>query len=1249
MAEELEAVYRRIADGSGRQYDMLFSLQSVVTSLIDFDPVTNETLPATVDGVLAALFRMDIKRNVWWNDRLQNIIDFAAPAVRFLIDSLHEKNLREHRISRPEQVREVDSRSMMWLAKKPGFTVKQKIASEQRMMGVYHTTSLDTAENRLFKSFMKKLDGLLLEKENACKKRGASIPSDTERFISLVHGWLKSDECDLISAWNNTPPNNTLLNDRNYRKIWKAHLALQILTEQVHDDIARISDIQRTVLLLLAASRLNGNPKIRFRQTVLFPDYGKLSPMENEQSFLGVAFCRNIWEKFSVSLTEKGISLTCGKNQKEYALPKTETLADIADFAEKACADFFPNEGFSSGNSKNLSDDGLSLASVAAVDLNSVLPSFYASDGRHGRFTKKLLHQQIAFSQGKNSQNGKSEWFSCSGADSKLIFTRPENIRTFSVHSVFDCALLQKSDGEEEKPLSEKACADFAKIIKEELRCQKCLYVASDDADDFSPTVNAFKHSMNSSFAKTEILPRSIAALFTNFDELIGQAKDGDEITVRSEYDGYEIESKIRLMLDRELLKKNPGTKGFKFQRLSFRRTEKESVPKSVPKNLDLILSEGDAALLAGSFSADDFHFEKKPAQKRKAVSLKNSVLHISDAADTSEGALRYDRLQQISPEIPLWCDILPRLAMVDSTGKEYTLVDPKLMMEKKIFIHPAAGKPVRIPISWHFSFPANKPFYEFPLSQGENAQRGKYFAFIKDSAFPLESETECRLHLTYTYGEAIPYRLEFIPLTDRAGFQSVSVKWNNTESPKDLVHIPGPAYVQEDSWETVSALKIKGEPQISVFNSVIEKITSVAENGWNTWKIVDYVGSRHNPIENANVFFLNKVSNGQNCVCYRADFPKNYPVRIGSEISCSFIPSINPDGTPRYDRNGNRGLQAYDLAPKGQELSKSKYFYLTLPVSNMWNQGRSTSDPDFPREFFEKTQKISVAAVKLLKAPQTPKSTRDEACGQLAAFHQDSPPELNEYLDEIISNTLTGDRDEQKSLFHHKRLINAFGYAVGNVKLQWQRDLFEKEVALFDGRDEEIHNFGIEILGIALWRTRNCVTALTGSHVKKIAPIVVNTIKNFLKFNEKRIIPTMKNPVKLDDDRTLSIQMWLKRRLFLRAIELLIALYRVRETSDDDSLLKLVAPIPENAWISELKKMFSSMENFCKTDKENMKKCREVCKNKDAYKPLVSRIHFEIQDEERDNSLPDYLYVLEKFTNGEDCNIKILKIEDEE
>jgi len=91
MAEELSTIYRKIAEKKAQQYEFLFSLESVFLSVMEFDPVTDEPLPVTVDDVLHKMALVDVSKDNFQNDRMNHIVLFVSFAVRNLIDILHEK------------------------------------------------------------------------------------------------------------------------------------------------------------------------------------------------------------------------------------------------------------------------------------------------------------------------------------------------------------------------------------------------------------------------------------------------------------------------------------------------------------------------------------------------------------------------------------------------------------------------------------------------------------------------------------------------------------------------------------------------------------------------------------------------------------------------------------------------------------------------------------------------------------------------------------------------------------------------------------------------------------------------------------------------------------------------------------------------------------------------------------------------------------------------------------------------------
>ena len=91
MSVELSTIYKQIAAGKGKEYELLFSIVGLFSSVMEFDPVTDDPLPVTVDDVLYGLSSVNAEKCDWQNDRLQHVVCFVSTAVRNLIDLLHEK------------------------------------------------------------------------------------------------------------------------------------------------------------------------------------------------------------------------------------------------------------------------------------------------------------------------------------------------------------------------------------------------------------------------------------------------------------------------------------------------------------------------------------------------------------------------------------------------------------------------------------------------------------------------------------------------------------------------------------------------------------------------------------------------------------------------------------------------------------------------------------------------------------------------------------------------------------------------------------------------------------------------------------------------------------------------------------------------------------------------------------------------------------------------------------------------------
>lgn len=160
-------------------------------------------------------------------DRLWRIAQHAQPALLLLLHNLGESPARERAVLPIRAVRELDQASFIALSRRPGRTVREKLASKPYLQAVRHYQSIDLPQNRLVKAFCQRMSELLALREQTF---------DYEDDLLLrIDSWLRSPEAQLIGWWENLPPNNTLLSHRQYRAVWDAWRWLQALD----DDVAR--------------------------------------------------------------------------------------------------------------------------------------------------------------------------------------------------------------------------------------------------------------------------------------------------------------------------------------------------------------------------------------------------------------------------------------------------------------------------------------------------------------------------------------------------------------------------------------------------------------------------------------------------------------------------------------------------------------------------------------------------------------------------------------------------------------------------------------------------------------------------------------------------------------------------------------------------------------------------------------------------------------------------------------------------
>ena len=189
-------------------------------------------------------------------DAVSRLIDDSYDAVRRISDGMRENIIRENVKMPVYKVREVNSYGLNWLSRRPGTTIKEKISSSNSsMMAVQRRMSLDTGENRLFIAYLKELaDALEIKLENFPERQQSELESG---FYSQLFAIVRDPDNEEIRRWENMPPNNTLLSDQNYKKIWKCWNELKAIDTIIANDSRNIDSRVCTMFFIELLTKAN--------------------------------------------------------------------------------------------------------------------------------------------------------------------------------------------------------------------------------------------------------------------------------------------------------------------------------------------------------------------------------------------------------------------------------------------------------------------------------------------------------------------------------------------------------------------------------------------------------------------------------------------------------------------------------------------------------------------------------------------------------------------------------------------------------------------------------------------------------------------------------------------------------------------------------------------------------------------------------------------------------------------------------
>ena len=269
----LESCYRDL-QGAGPQRasaENLIGRRCWIYSLSDFDRRTGEMLQSTVSRICTQLdLDASLSPSINIKDRLFRIISHVRKPLRDVLKQMHERLARGHSILPIRAVREIDSTSFLALSRRPGRTVREKLADRPYMLAVERSWTQDSSENRLTKA----LSGRLAELLRARPYLQSSHPENwLEEYASMLDGWLHSPAAKSIGRWENLPPNNVLLQHRDYRRLWDAwHWSETLDADLLQDQVDGFRQ-WTTIFFWKMVSSLASTAGVRLLEQPCFPNY----------------------------------------------------------------------------------------------------------------------------------------------------------------------------------------------------------------------------------------------------------------------------------------------------------------------------------------------------------------------------------------------------------------------------------------------------------------------------------------------------------------------------------------------------------------------------------------------------------------------------------------------------------------------------------------------------------------------------------------------------------------------------------------------------------------------------------------------------------------------------------------------------------------------------------------------------------------------------------------------------------------
>lgn len=202
------------------------------------DPQSGDILPQPLGDVMEGIGRvLETAGRPLPADPIQLAAESLAEPLRHILHRSRSKILRNHVLQPLHQLREMDAACINWLGRLPGRNVREKLAGRTSALGVIRAFSLDTHENRVVRRVARMLGEWVGWRLEAIAGGVYDEAPQIRETLALCHELCVEDlgrsPLAEVPLSLNPEPNNVLLRDRDYYRVWRAWLRLKRLPEDM--------------------------------------------------------------------------------------------------------------------------------------------------------------------------------------------------------------------------------------------------------------------------------------------------------------------------------------------------------------------------------------------------------------------------------------------------------------------------------------------------------------------------------------------------------------------------------------------------------------------------------------------------------------------------------------------------------------------------------------------------------------------------------------------------------------------------------------------------------------------------------------------------------------------------------------------------------------------------------------------------------------------------------------------------------